>query len=307
MSNIKKHYAPRAASERRRSEERLGAHVSIRGGIDLAPGRGTAIGATAIQVFTKTPNRWLDPQIDGQTARAFREAYQRCGLRGIVAHDSYLINLASPDETLRRRSTNSFVAELERCHLLGIPAVVSHPGNYIDEREAGLERNAEACTRALERAAGDVMVLFETTAGTGTSLGRSFEELAALREAFPTPLQSRVGFCVDTCHVYAAGYDLVNAYDEVWEQFDRIVGLAHLQCIHLNDSKTPYGSHRDRHELIGQGTLGAGPFRRVMQDPRFVKVVKVLETPKGDDEVTNDRRTLRRLRAYARPAPRRHR
>ena len=224
-----------------------------------------------------------------------------------MAHDSYLINLASPDETLRGRSTSSFVAELERCHLLGIPAVVSHPGNYIDEREAGLERNAEACTRALERAASDVMVLFETTAGTGTALGSSFEELAALREAVPTSLQSRIGFCVDTCHVFAAGYDLVNAYEDVWERFERIVGLAHLQCIHLNDSKTPFASRRDRHELIGKGTLGAEPFRRVMRDPRFVNVVKVLETPKGDDEVTNDRRTLRRLRTYASPTPRRHR
>ncbi len=307
MSNAKKHFAPRTTPARHRSEERLGAHVSIRGGIDLAPARGTAIGATAIQVFTKTPNQWRDPEIDRQTGHAFREAYQRCGLRGLVAHDSYLINLASPDEALRHRSIGSFVAELERCDRLGIPAVVSHPGNYIDERDAGLERNAEACTRALEQAESDVMVLFETTAGSGTALGRTFEELAALRDSIPTSLQSRIGFCADTCHLYAAGYDLVEAYDAVWERFDRIVGLEHLQCLHLNDSKTPFASHRDRHELIGDGSLGAEPFRRVMRDPRFVNVVKVLETPKGEDEVTNDRRMLRRLRAYARPMSRRHR
>ncbi len=307
MSNAKKHYAPRTASTRQRSEERLGAHVSIRGGIYLAPARGKAIGATAIQVFTKTPNRWWDPEIDRRTGHAFREAYQRCGLLGLVAHDSYLINLASPDDALRHRSTGSFIAELERCHRLGIPAVVSHPGNYIDDHDAGLERNAEACTHALEQAEGDVMVLFETTACAGTALGRTFEELAALRDVIPTSWQSRIGFCADTCHLYAAGYDLVEAYDEVWERFDRIVGLEHLHCLHLNDSKTPFASHRDRHELIGEGSLGAGPFRRAMRDPRFVHVIKVLETPKGEDEMTNDRRMLRRLRAYAKPASRRHR
>jgi deoxyribonuclease-4 len=307
MSNLKKHYTLRAASAGQRSEERLGAHVSIRGGIDLAPARGTAIGATAIQVFTKTPNQWREPEIDSRTVRAFRDAYQRCELQGLVAHDSYLINLASPDDSQRDRSVGSFVAELERCHRLGIPGLVSHPGNYIDDHDAGLERNAEACTRALDRAAGDVMVLLETTAGTGTSLGRTFEELAALRDAVPTSLQSRIGFCADTCHMYSAGYDLVEAYDEVWERFDRIVGLEHLHCIHLNDSKTPFRSHRDRHELIGEGSLGAGPFQRVMRDPRFVNIVKVLETPKGEDEVANDRRMLRRLRGYAKPRHRRHR
>ena len=151
------------------------------------------------------------------------------------------------------------------------------------------------------------MVLLETTAGTGTALGRTFEELAALRDAVPTSLQSRVGFCADTCHMYSAGYDLVNAYDDVWERFDQVIGLDHLQCFHLNDSKTPFASYRDRHELIGEGSLGAGPFRRVMRDPRFVNIVKILETPKGEDEVANDRRMLRRLRGYAKSDSRRHR
>jgi len=285
----------------------LGAHVSIRGGIEHAPARGLAIGATAIQVFTKSPNQWRDPAIGPETARAFEEAWRRCGLQGLVAHDSYLINLASPDPTLRTRSIDSFIAELERCHRLGIPRLVSHPGNYIDDREAGLERNAMACTTALRRARGSVGVLLETTAGAGTVLGSTFEELAELRESIAPDVRDRIGFCADTCHLYAAGYDLVGDYDGVWRRFDHTVGLEYLHCIHLNDSRTPFGSRRDRHELIGEGSLGPDPFRRVMRDRRFVSVIKLLETPKGDDEVTQDRRMLRRLRSYARPAARRHR
>lgn len=283
----------------------LGAHVSTQGGVQTAPARGVAIGATAIQVFTKTPNQWREPAVNAATADAFREAYDGSGLRGVVSHDSYLINLASPDPALAARSVDSFAAELTRCHTLGIPAVVSHPGNYLDDREAGLQRNASNYAKALRAAPGEVMVLLETTAGTGTALGSRFEELAALRQLIPSELRHRIGYCADTCHLYSAGYDLVGAYDEVWSDFDRILGLEHLHCLHLNDSKTPFNSHRDRHELIAEGSLGAEPFRRIMRDPRFRDVVKVLETPKGDDMVTNDRRMLRRLRAYARGGTRR--
>ena len=282
------------------SHERLGAHVSTQGGVQTAPARGVDIGATAIQVFTKTPNQWREPAIDATVAAAFRRAYAESGLNGVVSHDSYLINLASPDPAMRARSIESFAAELTRCHILGIPAVVSHPGNYLDDREAGLQRNALAYGKALEAAPGEVMVLLETTAGTGTALGSRFEELAALRELVPASVRHRIGFCADTCHLYSAGYDLVTAYDRVWEDWDRLIGLSHLKCLHLNDSKTPFDSHRDRHELIAEGSLGAEPFRRIMRDGRFRDVIKVLETPKGDDMVTNDRRMLRRLRAYAR-------
>jgi deoxyribonuclease-4 len=221
-------------------------------------------------------------------------------MNGVVAHDSYLINLASPDPALSARSIASFVAELTRCHQLGLDGVVSHPGNYIDDREAGLQRNAQACAEALRTAPGEVMVLLETTAGTGTSLGSRFEELAELRSLIPDDLRHRIGFCADTCHMYSAGYDIVGAYDAVWAEWDQVIGLEHLRCFHLNDSKTPFDSHRDRHELIAEGSLGAEPFRRIMRDERFRQVIKVLETPKGDDMVTNDRRMLRRLRTYGR-------
>jgi deoxyribonuclease-4 len=221
-----------------------------------------------------------------------------------VSHDSYLINLASPDPVLRARSLDSFTRELERCELLGIPGVVSHPGNYIDDRDAGLRRNAAAIVEALTRVPGRVRIYLETTAGTGTALGATFEELAQLRDLVPGSLRDRIAFCADTCHLYAAGHDLVRAFDEVWARWDSILGADALACLHLNDSRTPFGSRRDRHELIGKGSLGASPFRRIMQDPRFQAVPKILETPKGDDMVTNDRQALRTLRRYAAAAPR---
>ena len=281
------------------TDELLGAHVSTQGGVATAPARGVAIGATAIQLFTKTPNQWRDPSIDAATAEQFRKAFSDSGLRAAVSHDSYLINLASPDPALNLRSVQSFTAELQRCTALGIPYVVSHPGNYMDDSRAGLERNSSGYATALRAVPSDVMVLLETTAGTGTALGSRFEELAQLREAIPEDVRHRVAYCADTCHLYSAGYDLVGDFDGVWASFDRILGLDSLRVLHLNDSKHPFDSHKDRHELIGDGTLGEEPFRRIMRDTRFAHVIKLLETPKGDDEVTNDRRMLERLRGYA--------
>jgi deoxyribonuclease-4 len=280
----------------------LGAHVSTQGGVQTALARGKAIGATAIQVFTKTPNQWREPALTEESRTAFRRECDRSEIASIVAHDSYLINLASPDPVLATRSAESFTAELRRCDMLGIPAVVSHPGNFIDEREAGLRRNAAAITRCLQDVPGDVMVLLETTAGSGSALGATFEELAALRAAIGESVRHRIAFCADTCHLYSAGYDLVRDYDAVWQRWESAIGLGLLRCLHLNDSKTPFGSRRDRHELVGEGSLGPQPFRRIMRDPRFRSVMKVIETPKGDDEVTYDRRMLRRLRAYGRVA-----
>jgi deoxyribonuclease-4 len=278
----------------------LGAHVSVQGGVQTGPGRGLAIGATALQVFTKTPNQWREPVLTAETVAAFRQERERTGINNIVSHDSYLINLASPDPVLAARSAQSFVAELQRCEALGIPYVVSHPGNFIDDREAGLRRNAAAYTQCLEAVPGPVMVLLETTAGSGTSLGATFEELACLRDNIGERVRHRVGFCADTCHLYSSGYDIAGDYEGVWARWESAVGMEHLRCLHLNDSKTPFGSRRDRHELIGEGSLGPEPFRRIMRDPRFAGVIKVIETPKGDDEVTFDRRMLRRLRAYSR-------
>jgi deoxyribonuclease IV len=286
----------------RRAGDLLGAHVSTQGGVMEAPARGIAIGATAIQVFTKTPNQWREPVVRDADVAVFRAALAASGIRAVVSHDSYLINLASPDEALHERSVAAFTGELARCRALGIPWVVSHPGNYIDDRSAGLARNARAYAQCLAAVPGEVGVLIEGTAGAGTGLGSRFEELRALRDALPTEARARVGFCLDTAHLHAAGYDVATAVEAVWEQFDRAVGLDHLKCLHLNDSKGASGSHLDRHEWIGEGRIGAEAFRRIMRDRRFAPVIKIIETPKGEDPIRHDRRMLRRLRAYARAA-----
>ena len=282
--------------------ERLGAHVSVQGGVHTAPVRGKAIGATAIQVFTKTPSQWREPGLSAESCDAFRKECERCKVSSIVAHDSYLINLASPDSLLSARSEVSFVQELRRCEAFGIPYLVSHPGNYIDDPASGLARNAAAYTRCLRAVPGSPIILLETTAGCGTSLGCTFGELASLRAAIGDDVRHRVAFCADTCHLYSAGYDLKGDYDGVWRAWDRILGLDKLLCLHLNDSKTQFASRRDRHELIAEGSMGPQPFRRIMTDPGLAHVIKIIETPKGDDGVTADRRMLRRLRRYARAA-----
>lgn len=282
----------------------LGAHVSTAGGVDLAPARGRVVGATAIQIFTKTPNQWREPEIPDDKITRFKEQRVQARIAAVVSHDSYLINLASPDRSLRRKSFQCFIGELERCRKLGVEFVVTHPGNFIDSRRRGLIRNAEAYSDALTKVPGP-NILLETTAGSGTALGCRFEELAELRLRIAPEVQGRVGFCADTCHLFAAGYDLINAWDDVWNAWDAIIGFEHLRCLHLNDSKAPLGSHRDRHELIGEGTLGPDPFRRIMRERRFHPLIKIIETPKGEDAVTSDRRMLRRLRGYWINRPRR--
>jgi deoxyribonuclease IV len=288
----------------------LGAHVSIAGGTHLAPARAQAIGATAMQIFTKMANRWAERVCFDQECVAFRTALSQTGVRATMAHDSYLINLASPDPTLRRRSIESFVSELQRCEALGLQLLVSHPGNHMGDHEGGLRRNAEALAEALERVPGDCVVALEATSGSGTTLGGRFEDLARIIELVAEPWRSRIGVCTDTCHLYAAGYDLVKDFDSVWQRFDDVIGHDRLRAMHLNDSKTPLGSRRDRHELIGQGAIGAGPFRRIVTDERFATIPKVIETPKLDDATRTDRRMLRRLRSYRQPprkSPRRSR
>jgi deoxyribonuclease IV len=277
----------------------LGAHVSAAGGVPEAPPRAAAIAATAIQLFTKMANRWAERECVDEECTSFRERLAATDVAATMAHDSYLINLASPDPVLRARSLASFVSELRRCHALGLHYLVSHPGNYMDEREAGIARNADAISEALASAPGATILCLETTAGSGTSLGASFEELAAIIERVDPAQRARVGICLDTCHVYSAGYDLVNDYDGVIARFDDVLGLERLKVMHLNDSKTPFSSRRDRHELIAEGSLGESPFRRIMTDERLARVPKVIETPKLDDATATDTRMLDLLRGYA--------
>jgi len=276
----------------------LGTHVSSQGGSFAAPPRALEIGASALQLFTKTPNQWKEREIDADEAAQFRAALAAAGSPVTVSHDSYLIKLASPDDALRARSRESFTTELRRCHALGIHFLVSHPGNFMDDRDAGIARNAAAIAHALRDEPGDTMLCLETTAGTGTALGATFDELATIITALPDSVRSRVGVCVDTCHIYSAGYDIVTDFDGVIEAFHRTIGLERLRVWHLNDSKTPFNSHRDRHELIGEGSLGDAPFRRIMTDPRFAHTVKILETPKLDDATRTDRTMLNRLLGF---------
>lgn len=277
----------------------LGAHVSVAGGIWEAANRCIEISSTSSQIFTKQANRWVEREVDEAESTRYRTSMSTTTVRWTCAHDSYLINLASPDADLRKRSIESFRTELRRCHALGLDALVSHPGNFIDDRDAGIKRNADAITEALEAEQGPTRLLMELTAGQGTVLGSTFEEMAALLQLIPANLRKRVGVCLDTAHVWAAGYDLINDYDGVIQKFDDTLGLSRLECLHLNDSKAKLGSHLDRHELIGEGTIGANPFRRIMTDDRIKTVPRVIETPKGDDHAAADSRMLARLRSYA--------
>ena len=278
--------------------DELGAHVSIAGGIDRAPARAEAIGAGVFQIFTKQPSRWAEPTLSEGTVARFRAECARVGATFTVSHDSYLINLASPDPALWRRSADCFRGELQRARLLGLDAVVTHPGNATGgDPPGGIERNAAAITEALEAVGGDTQVLLELTAGAGTSVGGSFEEIAGIIDRVAEPHRGRMGVCIDTCHAWVAGYDLAGDYGGVWATADGSFGVHRIALFHMNDARTPRGSRLDRHADIGRGTIGLEPFRRLMTDRRFRAVPKILETPKGDDGAAADRRNLEVLRS----------
>ncbi len=276
----------------------IGAHMSIAGSIDQAIARGEALGCTAIQIFTKNASQWRGKPISPADAAAFRSAWAQSAIAEIIAHDSYLINLAAPVEENWRKSIEAFIDELQRCALLGVPYLVIHPGAHLDSGlDAGIARIAEAFRLIFAEAPAGVTVLLENTAGQGSYLGSRFEELAAIMAAVPT---GRFGVCFDTCHAFAAGYDIATAEGcrKVLEEFDRVLGLPLLRVFHFNDSKKGLGCHLDRHEKIGEGALGSEVFRTLLHDQRFQKVSKILETPKGEkDEL--DRINLDRLRQLA--------
>ncbi|QEH36668.1 putative endonuclease 4 [Aquisphaera giovannonii] len=278
---------------------RFGAHMSIAGGYERAIHAAHAVGFGAVQLFTKNNNQWKAPAItDGHLAR-FREALEATGIGALVSHASYLINLASPDDSLWGRSIDGMVVEVERCHALGIPDLVVHPGAHMEAgEEAGMDRVAAALDRILERTeACQVTIDLETTAGQGTCLGHRFEHLGGILERVrhPRPL----GICADTCHIFAAGYSLDGGegYDETIRQLEAAVGLHRLRVWHLNDSCRDCGSRVDRHAGIGAGRMGLEPFRRLVNDPRFRHLPMILETPKGTEEGEElDAQNLRTLR-----------
>lgn len=264
----------------------LGAHMSISGGLHLAVERAVAAGCGVLQVFTRNSNQWKGKPVSDADASLFREKFAASGLHEVISHDIYLINLAAAPGDVREKSLAAFRDELETCARLGIRKVVMHPGSHTtDTPEAGLNRVIEAFNQLFaEVPQFDGKVLLETTAGQGTNLGRTFEELQTIIEGSKYP--DRFAVCFDTCHTFAAGYDTAteDGYRDTMDQFDRIIGLEKLQCFHFNDSKKGLGSRVDRHDHIGQGALGLNPFRFILNDQRFAKVPKILETPKGDND-----------------------
>ena len=272
--------------------------MSIAGGVDRAPLRGREVGCDAIQIFTKSNRQWRARPLGDDEVEAFRTNLKATGIGPVVAHDCYLVNLAAPVAAVWKRSVAAFREELERAERLKIPYLVTHPGSHLSAGEAdGIARVAEALNvlhAALPRHR--VRVLLESTAGQGTSLGHRFEQLAAILEQVETA--HRVGLCLDTCHLFAAGYDIRSpaGYHETMRALAACVGHARVKAIHLNDSRQGLGSRVDRHAHIGEGRLGSAAFRLFLNDPRFRTVPMILETPKGADLVTADRRNLARLR-----------
>ena len=263
----------------------LGAHMSIAGGLDKAIERGESIGCTAIQIFTKNSNQWRTPPLREGDIRTFKTRRTSWGNGALFAHDSYLINLGSPDEVLFQKSLNAFQEEYDRCDALGLDFLVMHPGSHVGSGEEGcLSQIARAVKEVLKHSPhAKTEILFETTAGQGSNVGYSFEHLRSLLEASGSP--ERLGICFDTCHVFAAGYDLrtPKAYEATMKEFDRTVGVRRVKAFHLNDSKKGLNCRVDRHEHIGKGAIGVEAFKALMNDERFSGVPKVLETPKGED------------------------
>ena len=278
----------------------LGAHMSTSGGAFRALERAAEFGMDSCQIFTKNERQWNAKPLEPAAIERFREEVERTGIprRRLVAHDSYLINLASPDEAMWEKSRLAFREELDRCDQLGVPFLVTHPGAHMKRgEEAGIARVIEGINRIHdERPDGTTLTLLETTAGQGTTLGRTFEELAAIIDGVAD--KGRIGVCLDTCHVFVAGYDLrtPDAYEATMAAFDRIIGLDRLKAIHLNDAKRELGSRVDRHTHIGDGEIGLAAFGFLLNDPRLDGLSGVLETEKGDDG-EDDRRNLATLRA----------
>ena len=274
----------------------LGAHESVAGGLHLAFDHIRSVGGEALQIFTRNQRQWKPKPVSEEEQILFTAAWQENKALPVASHASYLVNLASGKEELVEKSITTFADELERCQLLNIPFVVMHPGSHGgDGVERGLERFTKNLDIAINRTDNDVSILLETTAGQGTGLGSQFEELAAILSSSAN--SSKLGICVDTCHIFAAGYDIRSPenYLQTMETFDQLIGIERIRFFHLNDSKKGLGSRVDRHEHIGKGAIGTEGFANLLNDPRFADHPMTLETPKGKD-LQEDRDNLQTLR-----------
>lgn len=277
-------------------KRRFGAHMMIAGGLHKAIATGQDVGCDVVQVFTKSPQQWQARPLAAEDIVAFRDAQEAAGIPCVAAHDTYLINPATADPAVLERSRAAMVDELERAAALGIPALVMHLGaRGTEPEEDALGRLVESVRMALERTPSDgPALLLETTAGQGTCLGHRFEHLAFVLEALGHP--ERLAVCLDTCHIFAAGYDIrtIEAYRETMAEFDRVIGLDRVRLVHANDSKREMGSRVDRHAAIGAGEIGLEGFRALLNDPRITAPI-VLETPKEGDMDRVNLATLRSL------------
>lgn len=275
----------------------LGSHLSVSGGPWKAVEEAIELDIRALQIFTKNASRWIQKPIEPKDADRFRSAIEEWGPHPLLSHDSYLINLASPKEELFKKSIAAFADELERAELLGLDFLVMHPGAHVGSGvNAGIERIANGMRESFDRVPHvKTRVLLENTAGGGSTMGRSFEELSDLLTAIDTP--ERTGTCIDTCHMFAAGYELrtEEGYEATMKQLDKTLGARRVFALHLNDSKGDLGSHLDRHMHIGEGLIGKKGFGFVMQDSRFAGIPKILETPKVEDMDEKNLKLLRRL------------
>lgn len=260
----------------------IGAHVSSSGGVDNAPINANEIGAKAFSFFTKNQRQWMSSPLLPEKIAAFRDNCERLGfdMNYVMPHDSYLINLGHPGRDELQKSRTAFLDEMQRCELLGINKLNFHPGSSLGlvDDETCLKTIAQSINMALESTNG-VTAVIENTAGQGSNLGFSFEQIRFIIDNVTD--QDRVGVCLDTCHTYSAGYDIVTleGYNETFRLFNEIIGMKFLKAIHLNDTKKALGSHVDRHESIGKGLLGLDVFKRIMNDPRFNDIPIILETP----------------------------
>jgi len=263
----------------------IGAHESIAGGIHRAVARAEQVGCATLQVFTKNSNQWRAKPLADEDIANYKTALSKSTLHPVVAHDSYLINLCAKDPAILEKSRIAFVDELRRCEALAIPYLNFHPGAHMGRGEDdGIQGIIESLNMAHEETKGfTAMSVLETTAGQGSAIGYRFEHLRRIIDGVEDP--ERMGVCIDTCHIFAAGYDISTeqGYEEAMKEFDAIVGLKRLVAIHTNDSKKGLGSRVDRHEHIGKGAIGLTGFRMFMQDERLIHVPKILETPKGED------------------------
>jgi deoxyribonuclease IV len=268
-------------------EQILGAHTSTNGGVSAALELADKLGFSAMQIFTKNNNRWYSKDLTDKEIENYKTRLESSKIKFVVAHDSYLINLCAKELEMLNKSRNSFEDELKRCELLGIPHLNFHPGAHLGAGEdEGIKLIAESLNLAHEKTKGyKVSSMIEATAGQGSSLGYNFEQLQKIIDLVDD--KSRMTVCIDTAHIFAAGYDIKDAsnYKKVIDEFDRIVGLEKLKCIHMNDSKKPLGSKVDRHEHIGKGFIGLEGFTNIMNDNSIRHIPKILETPKGKEQL----------------------